>query len=93
MSRPFHPVPFDKASVHALRSMSHGTASADQQIRALEFIVKELCETDGLSFRPSELGGSNDTAFAEGKRFVGLQLRKFIMMPLDERGEPKVANE
>jgi hypothetical protein len=90
---PWVPTAFDKASVHALRAMSHGTASADQQKRALEFIVKELCETDGLSFRPDELGGARGTAFAEGKRHVGLQLRKFILMPLDERGEPKVTNE
>lgn len=93
MSRPWEPVPFHKANVHALRAMAQGAASQEQQIRVLEFIVKELCETDGLSFRPDEFGGAHDTAFAEGKRSVGLQLRKFIMMPLDNHGEPKVSND
>ncbi len=90
---PWLPVAFDKASVHALRAMSHGTASEDQQKRALEFIVRELCETDGLSFRPDDMSGAHATAFAEGKRYVGLQVRKFILMPLDERGDPRVTNE
>lgn len=93
MAAPWQPLPFEKVAVHALRAMSHGTATADQQKIALEFIVVKLCETDGLSFRPDDLGGAPATQFAEGKRFVGLQLRKFILMPLNDRGEPKVTNE
>jgi hypothetical protein len=105
---PWAPLPFEKTAVHALKAMSHGTATDAQQKMALEFIVVKLCETDGLSFRPDDMGGSRAADFAEGKRFVGLQLRKFILMSLDERGEaprpyaepkparnrkPKVSNE
>ncbi len=87
--RPWHPVAFKTADMIGLKAMARGDASGDQQKRVLEFIVKELCETDGLSFRPVEMGGAQDTAFAEGKRHVGLQIRKLVLMPLDKHIEPK----
>lgn len=88
---PWQPVQFTEADVHALKSMAQGAANAAQQVRVLEFIVKDLCETDGLSFRPDDMGGALASSFAEGKRHVGLQLRKIILMPLNERGELKGA--
>lgn len=51
-----------------------GRASEDQQRRAMTFIVHQLCGTYDLSYRPTS---DRDTAFAEGKRFVGLQMVKF----------------
>ena len=45
--------------------------------RALEHIVNVLAGTYDQSYRP---GSERDTAFAEGRRFVGLQLVKLIKL-------------
>jgi len=42
--------------------------------RGMSFIVNQICGTYDLSYRPDS---DRDTAFAEGKRMVGLQLVKF----------------
>lgn len=38
---------------------------------------------DDLSFRSDDHGGERDAAFAEGKRYVGLQMKKIIHTRLD----------
>lgn len=67
----------------ALRALRAGTAEPDQQIKAIEFIVDVVCERNGMSYRP---GSDRDTAFAEGKRYVGNQivrLANLIPQPKD----------
>ena len=66
-----------KSDVSALFALSEGIANEEQQVRALNAIHKIACTGD-MSYRPNELGGDRDTAFAEGKRYVGLQLKKLI---------------
>ena len=56
----------------ALQALYDGVANEGQQKVALQAIF-ELCGLDDLSYRPDS---DRDTAFAEGKRFVGLQLYK-----------------
>ncbi|MGH8266650.1 MAG: hypothetical protein ACRETS_04970, partial [Steroidobacteraceae bacterium] len=63
------------------------------QRRAMRFIVEQLCGTYDLSYRSEK---PLDTAFAEGKRMVGLSIVKFIALRLDalrgkqtEQGSPK----
>jgi hypothetical protein len=58
----------------ALQALFDGVANKGQQATALETIF-QICDLDGLSYRP---GSERDTAFAEGKRFVGLQILKII---------------
>lgn len=80
-SRPFFVIPdgsWDGPTVAALKAMGKGTARPDQQIAALNFIIETLAGTYDLSFRPDDKGGERDSAFAEGRRFVGLQLRRVI---------------
>jgi hypothetical protein len=72
---PWHPAPYEDADASAIKALAAGTASAAQQQRALDWIVHKACATYDLSFRPGE-GGERDSAFAEGKRFVGLQVVK-----------------
>jgi hypothetical protein len=56
---------------HAIQAVMDGRADEEQQKRAIRAIVEGVCQTYELSYSPdSEL----DTVFAEGKRFVGLQL-------------------
>lgn len=90
--RPWFPQAIADADMHAIKALAKGGASAAQQQLALEFIVNRLCATNDQSFRPDDLGGARDTAFAEGKRFVGLQIRKIVETPLDASGKPKVLN-
>lgn len=67
----------------AIQALYHGRASEDQQREAFTFIVQQLCGIGELSFRPPAMDpNGHATAFAEGKRFVGLQLVKFAQMNL-----------
>lgn len=64
-----------RAAVAALKSLALGTADEDQQIRALKFIIDEICLTYDMSYRPDS---ERDTAFAEGKRYVGNAILRAI---------------
>ena len=72
-----------KAHVHAIKALGRGVADPDQQIIAVSAIVDLLAGTYDLSYRPDGQGGERDTAFAEGKRWVGLMLRRIITQPED----------
>lgn len=70
---PWKPAPYEPADAAALQALAKGTATADQQKRALKWIVNTCCRTYDLSYRPGE-EGRRDTDFAEGRRAVGLQI-------------------
>lgn len=69
---------YTKADVTALIALKQGAATDFQQKRIVDLIINRICETYGLSFRPGGTEGDRDTSFAEGKRFVGLQLVKLL---------------
>ena len=77
---PYAPPACDRATIHALKALSRGGASTDQQKRAFDWIVNALAGTYDLSYRPGN-DGDRDTAFAEGKRFVGTQIVKWVNLP------------
>ncbi|QGY29771.1 Bbp19 family protein [Pantoea cypripedii] len=65
--------------VYALKAMGKGVATESQQ----KLILAELMSLTGyydLSYRPDS---ERDTAFAEGKRFIGAQLVKLINLSPD----------
>jgi hypothetical protein len=74
---PWQPAPYDDSDIAAVKALVTGTASAPQQQRALDWIIRTACATYDLSFRPGE-SGERETAFAEGKRWVGLQVVKMM---------------
>ena len=76
-------------AVAAIKALSEGKATEYQQKLAFQYIVEVLSGAFDLSFRPDELGGERDTAFAEGRRSVGLTLRRIILRPMDELAPPK----
>jgi len=81
-------------AVTAIKALESGLARSDQQKTALAFIIDVLAGTYDLSYRPDDLGGERDTAFAEGRRSVGLTLRRIIMRPVDElAGQAKPQEE
>lgn len=72
-NKPFFPAEYSLADIAAIQAMATGTASSDQQKRALKWIVEEACATYGLNFYPGE---SFNNDFAAGKRYVGQQIIK-----------------
>ena len=84
------PVECVKADAAALQAMKRGEATPDQQVRAMEFILGNICERNGMSWRPGGLEGDRETSFAEGKRFVGNQIVRIVNTPLSKiKDKPK----
>ena len=74
--RPWKPPEFDPADAAAFQALQRGGATSDQQKRALDWIINKACASYDLSYRPGGEEGRRDTDFAEGKRFVALQIVK-----------------
>lgn len=74
---PWAPPGYEIADIGALQALARGDASEHQQKRALAYVVNTLCGTYDLSYRPDS---ERDTAFAEGRRFVGLQVVKLLKL-------------
>ncbi len=73
----FKPAIYESADITAIQQLEQGIAEPEMQKRAFKWIVEEVCKTYDLSYRP---GDSHDTAFAEGKRFVGLGIVKMLKL-------------
>ena len=58
----------EKHVVHAIKALERGDATPEQQKSALKFIVFSLSKIDNISYRSDS---ERDTAFLEGRRFVG----------------------
>lgn len=67
---PWTPPDPDLPDVVALKALALGTATKEQQIRALKFIVEKIAGTYEESYCPGSDGDRN-TAYALGKRRVG----------------------
>lgn len=75
------PADYDLKDVEAIRALHAGSADPAQQARALDWIIKSAAGSYELSYRSDADGGERETAFAEGRRFVGMQVLKMINMP------------
>lgn len=73
------PVPYEIDDVGAIQALNRGDATPEQQQRALRYIVETAAGTYDLSYRPDS---ERDTAFAEGRRFVGLTVVKLTKINL-----------
>jgi hypothetical protein len=69
------PAKYELADLSAVQALANGLADEYQQKRALKWIIENVCGTYQLSYRPTS---DRDTAFAEGRRFVGLQIVKAL---------------
>lgn len=77
---------YDLADITALKALAVGIASKDEQMRAMKFIVGNICEADNLSFHPES---ERLTVFSEGRRFVGTEIRRFISSPIEQFKPPQ----
>lgn len=75
---PWAPPHYDEHDIGTIKALHAGRASEQQQQHALRLIVEKMAGTYDLSFRPGGIEGQRATDFAEGRRFVGLQLVKLI---------------
>lgn len=73
------PVPAELADAHALRAMHEGTASPDQQRRAMRWILERAAMVGKIPYWPSD----RDTAFACGRQFVGKQIGHLLTCDLN----------
>lgn len=85
---PWRPSHWDPADAAALQALVRGDCPVHLQQRAINFIVHTLCGTYDLSYRFGP-DGERDTAFAEGKRWVGLQIVKLLKAPAKPDGEQR----
>jgi hypothetical protein len=76
--RPWHPAPYTSDDIYALQNLAKGKAGEHQQKRVLAWIINSACATYEPEFIPDS---ESETAYAGGKRWVGLQIVKLINMP------------
>lgn len=79
--RAWAPAPYDYADVIAFKALAEGKADAAQQRRALDWLIWKAAGAYDETYYPTEQGGERDSAFAQGRRFVGLQVVKLVNMP------------
>ena len=84
---PWKPAPWDPADASAIQALMRGDCPPNLQQRAIKFIMWDLCGLRDLSFRPGGVEGERETNFAEGKRFVGLQIGKLLETKVNRGGE------
>lgn len=84
---PFFPYPWadNIPVVLAMKAMKEGKASGPQQQMVMQALLSVTGYHD-MSYRPDN---THDTAFAEGKRFVGSQILKMVNMSNDAIEEAK----
>jgi hypothetical protein len=63
---------------HALRALRAGTASEDQQRRALDWILLKACRVGDLPWEETD----RETAFAIGRMFVGKEIGHLLICDL-----------
>ena len=81
---PWLPPKYDDSIAFAIQALARGEASQGQQTAALKWIIEECCRTYDLSYRPDS---DRDTAFAEGKRYVGTQLVTLSKLKIEKLQE------
>jgi len=84
---PWKPAQWQPADASAIQALMRGDCPANLQQRAIRFIMWDLCGLRDLSFRPGGSEGERETSFAEGKRFVGLQIAKLLEQKVNRGGE------
>lgn len=84
---PWLPTKWELADAAAIQAVARGEANPEQQRRAIAWVVEQCAGYYDVSFRPGP-GGDRETAFAEGKRWVGAQVVKLTKVALSKlRGD------
>lgn len=91
---PWRSAKYAKADVLALQALEKGVANELQQQRVLYWII-DACGLTEQSFIPLAQGGDANgrvDAFIEGKRHIGRQIRKLLMLNADVVSDNETQN-
>lgn len=77
----FHVAELTPDEIQAVKSLWRGNASEYQQRLALAVIIEKFSKTHDLPFVPDSF---SETAFMNGRSFVGKKLLKIIHMRIEE---------
>lgn len=86
------PTTTDVTHVAALKALQAGTATAEQQQRALDFILRDVCGYYDEQFCPGE-DGRRSTDYALGKRRVATYLVSLLNADLQRFKTDQRPNE
>lgn len=75
---PYSLAPNDLAGIRALKAVSQGVATSEQQKQALDWIVYTACQTYGDDYRTDP----RDHAYAAGRRAVGLAITSALTIDI-----------
>jgi len=75
---PYSLAPNDLAGIRALKAVSQGVATSEQQKQALDWIVYIACQTYGDDYRTD----TRDHAYAAGRRAVGLAITSALTIDI-----------
>lgn len=80
------PPKYEVADIQAFQALQRGDCPPHLQKRALDWLIQKAAGTYDLSFSP---GDDRLTSFAEGRRFVGLQVVKMLALDANKMGNTK----
>lgn len=81
---PHIPPDYELADASAFQALQRGDASADQQQRAIKWLVEKAAGTYEFNYYPSD----RDTCFALGRAFVGQQTVKLLKLAIGSLRRP-----
>jgi hypothetical protein len=73
----WHPPQYAKADIYAVQALENGIANAEQQKRALDWIITTASSTYDEPFRPDQ---GDVTNYMLGRRSVGLAIVKLLKL-------------
>lgn len=76
----------DPSDIYALQAVYNGRATDEQQRRAMDFIIKELCGVNRSTFVPGP-DGQRASDLAQGKQLVGHVIVSLLTVRINPRGE------
>ena len=78
-----------EADVYAFRALAEGKASADQQLRVGDWLLREACRimADTYAEVKDAGGDQDDVIFALGRRHVGVLIREMLLPVTLERAK------
>lgn len=74
--------------IAAFKAMSLGGASDRQQVAVLNWLMRDACKINSMSYRPGA-DGDRDSNFMEGRRFVGQVIADLVNYDLNKTKERK----
>ena len=80
---PYSPPKISSDLVYAVKALFAGKANEHQQGLFTQWLIAEACKKDDMPWFPGGLEGDRDTSFANGRRFVALQVVKALNMPAE----------